>query len=240
MTHTYTVSGMTCNGCAASVKSGLLKHPDVLAADIDLEKGQALISMARHVDTTDLQQAIGNNKYKISEDPAGHAHGTTLSETSWFETYKPLLLIFAFITVVAVISSFSNGEFESIKFMNSFMAGFFIVFSFFKLLDLNGFASSYAMYDIVAKKIPRYGFLYPFIELGLGLAYLVGANPMFTNAITFIVMSVSSIGVISSVANKREIQCACLGAVFRLPMTTVTIVEDALMIVMSGWMLLIG
>jgi copper chaperone CopZ len=239
MTHTYTVSGMTCNGCAASVKSGLLKHPDVLAADIDLEKGQALISMARHVDTTDLQQAIGNNKYKIGE--AGRAaHGGTPSDTSWFETYKPLLLIFAFITVVAVISSFHDGEFESIKFMNSFMAGFFIVFSFFKLLDLKGFASSYAMYDIVAKKIPGYGFLYPFIELGLGLAYFVGANPMFTNAITFIVMSVSSIGVISSVANKREIQCACLGAVFRLPMTTVTIVEDALMIVMSGWMLLIG
>jgi copper chaperone CopZ len=239
MTHTYTVSGMTCNGCAASVKSGLLKHPDVLAADIDLEKGQALISMARHVDTTDLQQAIGNNKYKIGE--AGRAaHGGTPSDTSWFETYKPLLLIFAFITVVAVISSFHDGEFESIKFMNSFMAGFFIVFSFFKLLDLKGFASSYAMYDIVAKKIPGYGFLYPFIELGLGLAYLVGGNPMFTNAITFIVMSVSSVGVIASVANKREIQCACLGAVFRLPMTTVTIVEDALMIVMSGWMLLIG
>jgi hypothetical protein len=50
-------------------------------------------------------------------------------------------------------------------------------------------------------------------------------------------MGVSIIGVLQSVWNKRKIQCACLGAVFNLPMSTVTVIEDALMIAMSGIML---
>jgi hypothetical protein len=118
--------------------------------------------------------------------------------------------------------------------MNYFMAGFFLAFSFFKFLDLKGFAESYSMYDILAKKIKIYGFIYPFIELALGIAYLTSFKPTFTNSSTVIIMGISSIGVIKSVLNKRKIQCACLGAVFNLPMSTVTIIEDLLMVAMAA------
>ena len=117
------------------------------------------------------------------------------------------------------------------------MAGFFLVFSFFKLLNLQGFAESYAMYDVVAKRWKGWGFAYAIIELVVGLAFLTGYNPILTNAVTFVVMSISVIGVLQSVFNKRKIKCACLGAVFNLPMSTITIIEDALMIAMSGAML---
>lgn len=60
---------------------------------------------------------------------------------------------------------------------------------------------------------------------------------LLTNWITLIVMGISIIGVLKSVLNKRKIRCACLGAVFNLPMSTVTIVEDAVMILMSGFTL---
>jgi hypothetical protein len=118
------------------------------------------------------------------------------------------------------------------------MAGFFLVFSFFKLLNLKGFAESYSTYDIIAKKWLGWGYVYAFIELGLGLSYLLRFNPMLTNAVAFVVMSVSIVGVLQSVLNKRKIQCACLGAVFNLPMSTVTIIEDALMIAMSAGILI--
>ena len=117
------------------------------------------------------------------------------------------------------------------------MAGFFLVFSFFKLLDVGGFANSYRMYDIVAKAVPGYGFVYPFIELALGAAYLTSFQPFLTNTVTLVVMGVSLVGVVQSVVNKRKIRCACLGSVFNLPMTTVTIVEDSLMIGMAAVML---
>lgn len=123
--------------------------------------------------------------------------------------------------------------------MTHFMAGFFLVFSFFKLLNLKDFAESYAMFDVVAKKVSAWAYLYAFIELGLGISYLLNYNPLVTNVVAFIVMSLSIIGVLQSVFNKKKIQCACLGAVFNLPMSTVTIIEDGLMILMSGIMIYI-
>lgn len=62
--------------------------------------------------------------------------------------------------------------------------------------------------------------------------------PLLINGVAFAVMSVSIVGVLQSVLNKKRIQCACLGAVFNLPMSTVTIIEDALMIVMNAIMMI--
>ncbi|CAM6000172.1 unnamed protein product [Sphagnum balticum] len=52
--------------------------------------------------------------------------------------------------------------------MRHFMAGFFLVFSFFKLLNLKTFADGYAKYDLLAMRWKPYGFIYPFCELALG------------------------------------------------------------------------
>jgi hypothetical protein len=52
-------------------------------------------------------------------------------------------------------------------------------------------------------------------------------------------MSFSTLGVIIAVSNRQKIRCACLGAVFNLPMSTVTIVEDVLMAAMALWMVMI-
>jgi hypothetical protein len=133
-----------------------------------------------------------------------------------------------------------NGSFDAMVWMRHFMAGFFLVFSFFKLLNLKGFADSYAMYDVIAKKIPAWGYAYAFIELGLGVSYLLNAFPFVTNIVTFVVMTISILGVLQTVLNKQKIQCACLGAVFNLPMSTVTIIEDGLMIAMSLAMIVMG
>ena len=118
------------------------------------------------------------------------------------------------------------------------MASFFLVFSFFKLLNIQGFADSYSTYDIIAKKWKGWGLVYAFIELSLGISYLLKFNPLAINAITSIVITVSIIGVLQSVLNKRKIKCACLGPVLNLPMSTITILEDALMISMSAAMMI--
>ncbi len=121
----------------------------------------------------------------------------------------------------------------------TFYVRFLSYFLFFKLLNLKGFAESYVMYDVLAKQIPVWAYLYVFIELGLGIAFLVNFNPVLTNSITVVVMSISIIGILQTALNKKKFQCACLGVVFNLPMSTVTIIEDALMIAMSGIMLFI-
>ena len=95
------------------------------------------------------------------------------------------------------------------------------------------------MYDIVAAKWKGWGLIYPFVELILGVFYLTNIAPYQTNLTTVIILGVSSVGVIKSNLDKKKIKCACLGDVFNLPMSTVTIVEDLAMVAMAGWMLLI-
>ncbi len=121
--------------------------------------------------------------------------------------------------------------------MNDFMAGFFLIFGGFKVLNLHGFAEAYAMYDIIAKRSTAYAYAYPFIEIGLGIAYLLRLYPTPVNIITLIIMLISSIGVAQELAQRRTITCACLGTVFKIPMTYVTLFEDVLMAAMALIML---
>ncbi|MFN5088683.1 MAG: heavy-metal-associated domain-containing protein [Bacteroidota bacterium] len=234
MTHTYKLTGMTCTSCEAKVKSALLMVENVTNVEVSKDINSATITMEKHIALDKFQKAL-DTKYQIS---ATHHNETAEQTKFWFETYKPILLIFFYISLVTVLIQLKNENFNWMQAMQYFMAGFFLVFSFFKLLNLKGFAESYVMYDVLAKRIPVWAYIYAFVELGLGIAYLINFNPFITNSITFIVMSISIVGVLQSVLNKKKIQCACLGAVFNLPMSTVTIIEDALMIAMSGIMIL--
>lgn len=235
MTHTYQITGMTCGGCEAKVRSLLSALPSMQKVELDREAKKATLTMDGHIPTETLQQALGGpeSRYQIAMEQA-----TDIGEkTSWLSTYKPILTIFLYILGVSLLVQANRPGFDWMSWMNHFMAGFFLVFSFFKMLNLSGFAESYRMYDVVAKAIPAWGYAYAFIELLLGVAYLTEFRPLLTNTVTFTVMSVSIVGVLQSVLNKKKIRCACLGAVFNLPMSTVTIIEDALMIAMSLAML---
>lgn len=241
MRHAYTITGMTCNGCSAKVKSGLLKLPEVLSADITLNPGKAIIEMSSHLSLPSLQNAISpEKKFIISEDERDLSHSLPrLEEKTWIGTYKPLLLIFGYITAVSFLAAFSNQIMNWSMWMNNFMAGFFLTFSFFKLLDLKGFANGYATYDLLAKKWKGYGFIYPFIELVFGVFLLISVNHQWLYALILLVMGFSALGVINSLRKKQTIECACLGTIFRLPLGSVTIFEDFLMVTMAILMLIV-
>lgn len=237
MTHTYQLTGMTCGGCENKVKNNLLVLPNVTAVEVSKDTSSAIISMDKHIGLDTLQQALGGaeSKYQIT----ANNHSELAEETkSWAATYKPILIIFGYVTAISLLVSWQDSTINLMTFMRIFMAGFFLTFSFFKMLNLKAFAESYAMYDIVAKKFSAWGYIYAFIELGLGLSFALNLSPVVVNWVTLVVMTVSILGVLESVMNKKKIQCACLGAVFNLPMSTVTIVEDAIMIAMSAAMLL--
>jgi len=223
---------MTCDGCEATVKNSLSAVAGVSNVNTDLSKNEITVEMREHVPTSTLQQALKNYpKYQL-EEQVETAPSADDSASGWFATYKPILLIFAYIMGVTLLAEVHAG-FSWMRWMSNFMAGFFLTFSFFKLLDLKSFAENYFSYDIVSKRWFGYGYVYPFIELALGLAYAISFHPLLTNSVTFVIMGISMIGVLKAVLSKRKIKCACLGVVFNLPMSTVTIIEDSLMIVMS-------
>jgi copper chaperone CopZ len=238
ITKTYKIEGMTCGGCVASIKKQLDESDSISDANIRLDFPQAKISFVNELGIETLQSIInkaGNYSIKLN---GLETQNTELSLPEMnIQTYKPLILIVCFIAVVSALSQFPFTSFSGMLWMRHFMAGFFIVFAFFKLLNLQGFANSYSMYDIVAAKWKSWGYVYPFVELALGLLYLTNIAPLATNISTALILGISSIGVIKSNLNKKKIKCACLGDVFNLPMSTVTIVEDLTMVAMAVIML---
>ena len=234
MNKTYIIEGMTCEGCVAKVSHILQQHASISSVAVVLSNKSATITMSEEVSIEELQHLFGtSSKYRV-----GAFQATIDQESeSVFITYKPLLLIFIFIAATTAIASMNDGKIDLMLWMRYFMAGFFIVFSFFKFLNLADFAESYAMYDVLAKRVKVYGLIYPFLELFLGVAYLTNFEPKITYIVTIFLMSFSSIGVIQSVYDKKKIRCACLGAVFNLPMSKITIIENLTMVVMACLML---
>lgn len=238
MKKTYSIKGITCGSCVSKVKSVLLKLPEVNAAEVQLTSPHASIEFSEEISDQILESKIQEaGNYSIESIGGDKIQTSEIAEVS-VTTYKPLILIISFIFGITLLAQYPFQAFSWMLWMQQFMAGFFIVFSFFKLLNLKGFADSYRMYDLVAEKWYSWGLIYPFVELGLGILYLINWNPFITNIITIVVLGVSSIGVIKSNLNKQKIKCACLGDVFNLPMSTVTIIEDLAMVGMAALMLI--
>jgi len=123
--------------------------------------------------------------------------------------------------------------------MHFYMGIFLLVFALLKLFDLEGFKDGFAMYDIIAKRSSAYGYVYPFIELGLGLAFLAFIAPTAVYLLTILVFGVGAVGVVTALREGLDIECPCMGNVLSVPLSTVTLTEDGLMIVMAAILLLL-
>ena len=165
-----------------------------------------------------------------------------LGTITW-KSYGPLLTILGLILLVTFVLSWRDsqeGIFSWPAAISYFMIGFFLVFSGFKLLDLRGFADGYATYDLLSQRFFPYGYVYPFIELGFGLAMLSNFQPTWLLWTELIVMTFSGLGVAVKLAKKEQFQCACLGTFLKLPLTKVTLVEDFGMAALALGLLLIS
>src|SRR5688500_8170854 len=117
MTHTYKISGMTCEGCQAKVQHALEAIDGVTSAKVDWHKGEAEISMKTHVPTETLKAALKPYpKYQLSES---HSPVLPIEEEQkpWLQTYKPILLIFAYLTGITFLIQAVQGSFNWMQWM---------------------------------------------------------------------------------------------------------------------------
>ena len=183
MKHTYTVEGMHCASCTAKVEEALLRDEHVTAARVRLDPPEAEVTMRDHVATHRLDGLVKEaGDYHISDAMPRHAPAPASDAASagkgdaGGESLYPIFLIVGYLLGVTVLIAASTGRWEVMPMMRHFMAGFFLVFSFFKLLDLRGFMDTYRGYDLLARRFKVYAAAYPFIELLLGVAYLINLH----------------------------------------------------------------
>lgn len=226
---------MTCEGCRSSVHQKLSSVSGVASVEVDLDQHRATVEMERFVPTFTLQEVL-KPAYTISDAGVATAPEVSSQPVSKWRQLRPLFLILSGIWILALLLNSQTFQLEGI--MLDYMGLFFVVFSLFKMLDLKGFPKAFAMYDPLAGRSMTYARIYPFVELALGIGFLLRFYVPVLLVLTLIVLGITTVGVVRSLTAKQGIRCACLGTVLNLPMTEATFIENAIMLVMAVIMLI--
>jgi len=154
---------------------------------------------------------------------------------SRFSQYTPLLTIIALAVLGSLALAVNDTELSFSRTMHAFMGLFLLQFAALKLFNVGGFAKGFARYDLLAMRWKQWGIVYPFIELTLALGYLAG-GATWVYIVTFIVMSFGATGVIIALRKGLNTNCACLGTMLKVPLSTIAVTENISMAVMSIFM----
>ena len=224
----YKISGMTCSSCVATVTKAIESIRNVKNVTVSLDPGLAVVESNEDV-SIDVIHSVLPDKFSVKPFKY-YEDVNTDDKESFLAKLFPLILILSYISLTSIIINFGRSLDDL---MMDFMGIFFIVFSFFKFLDYKSFPNSFAMYDPLAKALPLYGWIYPFIETILGLMFLFRFQLFTSIIITILLLSITTYGVVKVLKNKQTIQCACLGTAIKLPMTIATLIENGIMIIMA-------
>lgn len=143
MKHTYTVTGMTCSGCASTVQRALQKVNGVKGVNIDLQKSQAEIEMDHHVDTKFLQAGLSGYSYSLSDSgPVGFWNDNKVWTRASFNTLNCLI-------------GCSIGDFAMIIFLQKYYPGTSMGLQMI-LAVIAGLATSVAFETILLRKREKF------------------------------------------------------------------------------------
>ena len=252
MHHIIYLEGLTCMGCVKSIREALVDVGGIHIIDLDLATGRFEFTLLQGIELSTVIELIpakygvltqeqylakpGESAKQKAASQVTSANAQSGSVSKWRQL-RPLFLIFAFLWGVNGLNAFVY-QLSFHEFMIDFMAGFYLVFSFFKLLDLKGFVQAFTGYDPIAVQVKFYGWIYPFIELFLGLLLLTGTAVDLALYATLFILGVTTIGVVDQLRRRNKIVCACLGSVLNLPMTEATLIENLVMLIMATMLLL--
>lgn len=163
-------------------------------------------------------------------------HNSPVIAESNVREYLKLSGVFLVIALCATVMSTVLG-FDWQEWMRWFMGGFFIIFGSFKLIGYETFIMMFPIYDPIARRIKLYNWGYPFIELFLGFLYVANLMAPLRDVVTVVLLGIGAYGVSKAITASKGVRCACLGNVIKLPLSSVTLLEDVLMLTMAGIMI---
>ncbi len=238
MKQTFSIAGMHCGACVKKVEAAVGALAGVRSVHVDLATQSVVVESEAPLDRMVLVQTVAAaGPYTLSDAPRQTQVPSALGAT--IRRVLPLLLMLVLVTLFALVKQVffaSPATFHGL--MQDWMAGFFLLFGGLKIINLKNFAAMYRGYDVFAMRFAWWGYVYPFLEVGLGLLFLFGAALVFANVATIALMGFGMIGIYKKIHSVEEVPCACLGGFFNVPVTWLTFAENGLMVVMAVWMLL--
>ena len=229
--------------CPFGLKSiDALKHAgyDIIDRHITTQDENTLVKETLGVKTT--PQTFIDGKRIGGNDDLQVFLGNHEPETDDDTTYTPIIAIFAVtaLMTLALCWAFAVSVF-SIQALMWFVALSMCVLAIKKLEDLEGFTTGFLGYDLLARRVVRYAYVYPFLEAFAGIAMLADQpwlNPI-AGLVAFIIGLIGGVSVIKAVyIDKRELKCACVGGDSNVPLGAISLTENVMMFGMGGYMLI--
>lgn len=154
-------------------------------------------------------------------------------------TYQPVIAIFAMTALMALAAAFVvNGLAVSIKTGEWFIAFSMCVLAIMKLRDLDSFSNMFVGYDLLARRLVRYAYFYPFAEGVAGVLMIADVLIWLAAPLASFIGGIGAISVFKAVyIDKRELKCACVGGNSNVPLGFISLTENIMMVAMGMWML---
>lgn len=153
-------------------------------------------------------------------------------------SYKPVIAVFGTAALMAAAaSSAAEGGVLSIRTGEWFIAFSMCILALLKLRDLDSFSNMFLGYDLLAQRIVRYAYVYPFAELASGILMIAGVLLWIAVPLALVIGTIGAVSVFKAVyVDKRELKCACVGGDSNVPLGFISLTENLMMIAMAIWM----
>jgi glutaredoxin len=154
-------------------------------------------------------------------------------------TYTPVLAVFGVTALMALALSYVTvGQPLTLWTGEWFISLSMMALAMLKLQNLDGFATMFLNYDLLARRWVPYGRVYPFAELAAGTLMTAHVLTWLSGPIALVIGGIGAVSVIKAVyIDKRELKCACVGGDSNVPLGFLSLTENLMMIAMAVWML---
>lgn len=153
-------------------------------------------------------------------------------------TYQPVVATFAVTLLMAVAASWATLDgVLTLRTLEWFIAFSMCALAIFKLRDLESFSTQFVTYDLLARRVVRYAYVYPFVEAIAGIGMIASVLTPVVAAGAFFIGSIGAVSVIKAVyVDGRELKCACVGGDSNVPLGFISLTENLMMVGMAIWM----
>lgn len=227
--------------CPFGLKSkDLLERKGYEVDDHTLESREETDSfMRKHDVETTPQTFIGGERVGGYDDLRDY-FGEAIEEDENSTTYQPVVAVFATAFLMALAAGWvAFGNVLSMRVVEWFIAFSMCILAILKLRDLESFSNQFLGYDLLAQRVVRYAYVYPFAEVVAGVGMIAGVLIPVVAPVALFIGTVGVISVVKAVyIDKRELKCACVGGNSNVPLGAISLTENVMMVAMGLWMLL--
>ena len=155
-------------------------------------------------------------------------------------TYTPVIAIFSVAFLMASAATWAtSGELFAVRTFEWFVAFSMCILAIQKLRDIESFSSMFLGYDLLARRVVRYAYFYPFAEAAAGILMIAGALLWIGIPLALFIGTIGAVSVFKAVyIDKRDLKCACVGGSSNVPLGFVSLTENVMMVAMAIWMLI--